>query len=1796
MGQSPELAGGEGFTYEGYAAAFYLAAVLDEGYGPGIDGMRVVCVSVQQRDFGEPLDDLIVDFEDLSRNRARLSLQVKRTLTVSSARSNADFREIIRDCWATLKKPDFRIAIDRYGVAVGTISSMKEHALKTLCDWARESLTPHHFDHRFSPTGSASEEMKSMRREIVSLLEEVGKGSGCTSEEIHQFFAHFVLIRFDFLREGATHSPEAINRIKECLNPEDAAQAPLVWARLIQLVRASSGKSGQFDRSRLLHQTSHVARFRSAMSLRNDLDKIAELAHSYANLIPDDVAGIKLERDELLQSLKDKLTSARLVQVKGMPGSGKSVLVRRLLQSGLEHGPVLFLKAEQIEGTSWISYATSNGLSGAPLEKLLLEIGTTGTPILFIDAIDRIEKEHQPVIIDLFRAILDSPFLEDWRIVVSLRDTGIEVLRNWLGPCLDRLTLASVEVKQLRDEDAKMLATAKPHLHPLLFGTPQIREIVRRPFFAKILHQCYAADSDAPIPMLSSEVDLIEHWWKRGGYNESGQPAIGRQRTLVELSRLRAGQLNQPILLSQLSSIVHIEALKLDGILQDARPGISVRFAHDIFFEWAIFYALADRGEQWIEEIKSCGEPPAVARVVELSSQWEYDRGSLWQTNLKAVERPEIRSQWLRAWLVGPLGSSKFEMDSDQFCRAAFADDYRLFQKTLVWFQAEKTTPNPNITSGDFPADQRQRFADLLGWPSDFGVWRRLIQFILSRISDIPVRLYPEIVAIFEVWQNALASLRNPISTAFLQHCATWLTSIDLETGLDRLARGKRTIETIWVQIPDLKAFRASMVQLLLRSTQSEPALVAAYLSQLAASKDFRDEPFVEILPFSSSLAQTMPKSLVDLSLAYFCEELPEDRITRKAEERRIKAEWRKSIRNKPKAERTEQEERSLSFSQSLHNDDVPYKAWENLSIRDGLQNFWPPSPLREPFHSLFRLAPREALRLLRSLCNHAMETWRQLHRVSHERKGTPIPLELTFPWGNQQFWGSEREYGWCRSTCAPKILGCAFMSLDDWCFAELDRGIPIEEIYQSILEGNECIAVLGTAAMLALHTASVSETTLPLFTSQRILAADDERWKEDFSTTASLIGFEYPKDKNHIEAVKSIDARAVRKQRLSWMVPNFIFSSGTFSEQMRAALLGFEKNLPFQYQEHIDHPEAQEHFLAQARKYAEMAHNENYQALKVEDDPSKIAIVHVSPSATTPENVAKAQEARARLLDGDIWAWVSKCFEQKVICDSYTIEKAVEMAKVSDMEALFAGSTVEIEEDQFGMRRGAVAGTAAVVLAFREGIPLKELEWAREVLTRVTRSPEKGGRFWFPEVSIPWHPCIYAARGVAADIRHGTAARSAVQDLLNLIAHPLEGVAKVALAEACALWNADQKLTWAALHLALSLCHIPPIPKEKMRPFGQPHHTPKQAKKAVGSAFAWYVKPLSWKSLPLPPLAWIKVQRKGPRRPRSYDDYYPDDLVDPEQEWAHPETIWHSKQAAQVLKQIPFEAIFQSDAKESLLDFLADILQWTSDRLMPPWVKRHRHNRRDTQILEWTYALANLLGDIAGLLPLGEFRPRFLDRILSLEGEACWDMLDPFTRSVVCRFVYDAPSIPPDTFELLDLCLTRLLSDSVFTCSPYNDGRFFGWHLPEVVRTLLFVSVERAELAARYVNGDWSEINLILPLVDRLVCAGGWTAFVMGNFLTLVERAKAYYPSEAFANQILHVLANGEQQVKGWHGTFLSSRIAEMIQFFAHRDNPLPHALAQKFLRVLDMLVDMGDRRSAALQLSESFRSVRLA
>jgi hypothetical protein len=96
-------------------------------------------------------------------------------------------------------------------------------------------------------------------------------------------------------------------------------------------------------------------------------------------------------------------------------------------------------------------------------------------------------------------------------------------------------------------------------------------------------------------------------------------------------------------------------------------------------------------------------------------------------------------------------------------------------------------------------------------------------------------------------------------------------------------------------------------------------------------------------------------------------------------------------------------------------------------------------------------------------------------------------------------------------------------------------------------------------------------------------------------------------------------------------------------------------------------------------------------------------------------------------------------------------------------------------------------------------------------------------------------------------------------------------------------------------------------------------------------------------------------------------------------------------------------------------------------------------------------------------------------------------------------------------------------------------------------------------------------------------------------NFLTLCERAGLGYPLDEFARQMRAVLVALPNAKGSWAGTLLPARIAGIVQRLADGNFPLRADQAQQLLRVLDALIDLGDRRSAALEQTEAFRDVQV-
>src|SRR3984885_7626705 len=1766
MSQSTEITGGTGFTFEGNLVATYLVSLLIEGLPRGLPGRTTKRVAVQQADFGEPLDDLVVDAEAPDGSFARLSLQVKRSLTISSAASNTDFRDIVVNARKTLDRSAFRDGIDRVGAATDEISAGAGRDVERVCKNGRASSSTDTFVTHFKPDSGTGQSQKKIVEDFRRILTDHFNRS-IDDSEIHRLLRHFTILSFDLLHDGARDEIDAEERLRPFLNPEDTQQAGALWSRLKTVARESMGRSADFSRKTLLEHLHGEFRLAGAPSLRGDIDKLATATRLAIEDIGADIDGIEIERSALIEQTEQVAEIRRFIQLFGLPGSGKSAVLRAFATKRRQVGPVIVLKSDRLSTGGWPGFATSIGLSATDPEQILLELASIGAPTLVIDGIDRIEVSHRGVVTDLVSAILSKPALDRWRVVASLRDNGIEPLRTWLPQgLLAEGGVVTIEVGTFDDEESRKLAVSVPRLRSLLFASDErVRDIARRPFFAGVLARTLRAGSSSSVADPKSEIDLVEAWWSRGGYAAEGADTTRRQRTLKNLARSGASSMGRGMPIDDLDADA-LADLENDGIVIEVRSGHTVKFTHDIFFEWSFLHLLIARGSDWLAEIRSAGEPPVLGRVVELLSQSTLIANDNWQSHLARIETAGMRPQWTRAWLIGPFGTSGFGDHAATFGDAVFHDEARRFAKLAVWFQAEKTRSNPNVLAGTVPINGLSRFevarlADLVAWPSDIHLWMRFCNWLLDNIQQCPINTISDITSAFEIWQNVWSNIANLVSQRIIETAIGWLHDIE-----DREHSEERNYNPgPWTSLDhdELSELEHRLRVLVLRSAVAMPVVGQQYLERLRERPRLRHETFGQVITFAPTLAARHGAELVDLALAELLDELPRQSLERDRDDYRL----------------------------SLHSFDHD---WRELSIRHGTGDFHPPSPLREPFASLFKTAPAEALRLVRTLCNHAMEAWLQLNDLDRVQHGVPIPLELDFPWGRQVFWGNAQIYGWFRGLLGPQTIQCALMSLEDWAFNQVKGGRDLDAVIRDVVSENGCCAVLGIAVALALTHNHVTASTLPLATSQRLWRWDIQRCVHDAtSLPANLIGFNMTgREPAHAEAVRAGNALQVRKlaiRSLAWL---FVLSADDkLRTECRAAVQAFPANLPFDSEEEKKHDDHVAALRRNAEFWSEIGKGENYVATAAEDGSGTI-IRFENPRSGDADVVAAAQRSQEMSQWSGLWLWAENCFETGALSERMSMADAIVRAKSLDKPDLFKSRASGVALGDILL--GGIAGTAAAVLCFGGILSDSDLEWGRGVIKRARETPEIRNGTWFSGSRVPYHPCIFAARGFAALIRRGIDAAEAKRQLLHLAVHPLDDVSTEAIGVGLACWDGDANFAWIALDLGLKLSIGT---RQGIRSaYGyDPQADIDRRKRVVREALHNLETEQPLINLATIPPAWIfapplELHNPGGRVAKS-----------PAAVWRESDELWLWHFVPKILARIPIQQVMADDLRRPhFLAMCTGMLTWTIDRLAPSWdtEERGRAGRRredrSVDVLEWRRSLSIFLGKVSRHMDTEEARRLFLEPMFRLNDEMCASLLEPFVDVYICVAILDAPEIKHGAISFLEICVERLLANGRLMISSDRNGHIYGHYLPHLISSLFLIR-HQAGGAARFANGDWTDVRLILPVVERLVASAGTFPHVIACFLTLCERAIEHYPSDRFVEQMLCVLDSKPATPSGWRGTMIPGRIAVLVHEFAERMQPLPHSLAQGMLRLLDRLVDMGDRRSAALQTSQIFKDVRI-
>jgi hypothetical protein len=442
---------------------------------------------------------------------------------------------------------------------------------------------------------------------------------------------------------------------------------------------------------------------------------------------------------------------------------------------------------------------------------------------------------------------------------------------------------------------------------------------------------------------------------------------------------------------------------------------------------------------------------------------------------------------------------------------------------------------------------------------------------------------------------------------------------------------------------------RSALRQLIFRSGRTYPDPAKRALDQIIGFKRRSQDLLDLVLAFSLILAEICPDRLAQLVRAEVIEELPKDKMEK--ERRNREAHYRRltEIRAKPEEQRSEMEKRALEIVPFYGGDDR--YDFHNIGIDYHHGSYYPPTPLHQPFASLFQSAPSVARALVRDLANHATTGWRQVCEINAREHGTPLPLDLEFPWGRQRFWGDMQTYEWFLGRDGPQPLEAGFLALTYWAHKSLDAGRDVDDLIQEVVEGHESWTVLGLACSLALEGHRATEVVLPLATAQRLWNADAQRQVQDSSRDINLFGFD-PRDRitrEQRDAFDYLKGRRFRSASIRDLTYAFALNSDEgLRSKFKLSLQSFPQDLPYNYEEEKANETNRERLLETARIWAKWGDTENYEIENVPDQPGMALVSYHDPEPMS-EDLEQRREASARSLgDFNVVGWVKASFEKR--------------------------------------------------------------------------------------------------------------------------------------------------------------------------------------------------------------------------------------------------------------------------------------------------------------------------------------------------------------------------------------------------------------------------------------------------------------------------------------------------------------------------------------------------------------------
>ena len=525
----------------------------------------------------------------------------------------------------------------------------------------------------------------------------------------------------------------------------------------------------------------------------------------------------------------------------------------------------------------------------------------------------------------------------------------------------------------------------------------------------------------------------------------------------------------------------------------------------------------------------------------------------------------------------------------------------------------------------------------------------------------------------------------------------------------------------------------------------------------------------------------------------------------------------------------------------------------------------------------------------------------------------------------------------------------------------------------------------------------------------------------------------------------------------------------------------------------------------------------------------------------------------------------------RKVSFDEHlTVEDAISKGREFDDESVF---DLTLGPDHFFKSQQAAAVSGAAFAAARycsDAAWSDEIgAWCLHVLERAATAPEQADGISYRGSLLTMHPVVFAAHGYSALLARGYQTERCKIAILNLAVDALEGIVSAVFASTKYYVSTEPKFCWILLDIGLRQCIVP---KDGMPNFNSPHWDDQEAvaKLALLDRAESSLSSPDNVELPDVPMPWIKSG--NPAMDDGKGDiagYVSNDL------------LFMFDLAEKILFQFPLEALIVLEKTRSeFLRLLNQLLEWTSQEIVPPFARSSRDNPSGNTPFEWVYNFSAWCGKVFTKLTAIECR-EILKRIVAQDNEPALLIM----QSLMHSFMIDAFLLSKEISDDHMLIWSEM-TEWVFDNPEWSAGKssdYLDREFQSCAMSVLFCAASDFSPAICGVERGWSHWPKFLSIINGLFEFGlnkilfhaVGVFFKGGGFDLLPDPALSWLKDIAVAKERdqLFWAANGESTVE------IIKRLVE------DGERTLTPEHRDTITLIADILVDNGVRGAGFLQ-----------